>query len=203
MDFMSLNKELGNADLLLIDQILKGRFQPGMKILDAGCGEGRNMVYFVRNNFSIYGIDKDPAMVSMAKLIAQSNNRNFVVENIQAASIEENPFPDEFFDIILCISVLHFSNDADHFMSLIESQARILKKGGLMYISMESDLVKEASLNSVKEAGEPRMSEVKFRMTSELVEKILSSNILVKNESVRTIHIENSIQVSGIWLRKI
>ena len=48
-----LNHLLGNIDIYLLDQILKDRFKKSFKILDAGCGEGRNLIYFVRNGFKL------------------------------------------------------------------------------------------------------------------------------------------------------
>jgi len=203
MDFRELNKELGNADLFLIDQILKGSFHPGMRILDAGCGEGRNMIYFVRNNFSIYGIDPDPVKVSMAKLIARSSNKNFTIENILVSSIEDNPFPNEFFDVVLCINVLHSANDSEHFMRLLEAQIRILKRGGLFYISMESDMEGKSKCEKIAPRKGALADRVSLRMTSDLFNRILSLNSLIKNEPVRTLHIEETIRISGFWFRKI
>jgi hypothetical protein len=46
-----LNQLLGNIDIYLLDQILKARFEKHCKILDAGCGEGRNLIFFVRNEY--------------------------------------------------------------------------------------------------------------------------------------------------------
>ncbi len=40
MNFQDLNKEIGNIDIYLLDQILKGRYQQTHRILDAGCGFG-------------------------------------------------------------------------------------------------------------------------------------------------------------------
>ena len=59
MTVKNLNSKLGNIDIYLLDQILKGRFNKGMKILDAGCGEGRNLIYFMREGFTVYGIDEN------------------------------------------------------------------------------------------------------------------------------------------------
>jgi 2-polyprenyl-3-methyl-5-hydroxy-6-metoxy-1,4-benzoquinol methylase len=49
----------GDIDIYLFDQILKNQFSALMKILDAGCGEGHNLVYFLRNGFEVYGIDQN------------------------------------------------------------------------------------------------------------------------------------------------
>ena len=43
-----LQARFGQIDIYLFDQLLKGRIAPGMRILDAGCGRGRNLVYFLQ-----------------------------------------------------------------------------------------------------------------------------------------------------------
>ena len=44
----SLQEQFGQIDIYLFDQLLRGRIPPGSRILDAGCGSGRNLVYFLR-----------------------------------------------------------------------------------------------------------------------------------------------------------
>ena len=55
----ALRRELGEIDIYLFDQLLKGRFDGRRRMLDAGCGHGRNLVYFFRGGFekSLGGID--------------------------------------------------------------------------------------------------------------------------------------------------
>ena len=65
MDINSLNRLLGNIDIYLLDQILKGRFTKEMKILDAGCGEGRNTVYFLHEGYQIFGADSNPIAIQI------------------------------------------------------------------------------------------------------------------------------------------
>jgi tellurite methyltransferase len=43
-----LYEQFGSIDIYLFDQLLRGRIAPGMRILDAGCGSGRNLVYLLR-----------------------------------------------------------------------------------------------------------------------------------------------------------
>jgi tellurite methyltransferase len=43
-----LQEQFGPIDIYLFDQLLKGSIQPGMRVLDAGCGSGRNLVYLLR-----------------------------------------------------------------------------------------------------------------------------------------------------------
>lgn len=203
MDFKQLNQLLGNADLLLIDQILRGKFDPGIRMLDAGCGEGRNMVYFVRQDYSIYGIDQDPGAVSMARLTASSMNRSFPVENILESSIEENPFPDGFFDLTICINVLQHARDKQHFYQMLKSLVRIIKKNGLLYLIMEArpEKVKTADSLLPGNPGEEGERE-KIYFTQELLEGILSVGNLEKTDKVRSHQIEDLVRQSGLWLIK-
>lgn len=46
-------------DLYLMDAILKGWIPQGGKVLDLGCGAGRNAIYFFREGYEYTGVDKD------------------------------------------------------------------------------------------------------------------------------------------------
>ena len=59
MNPFSINELIGNTDIYLLDQIMKGRYGTGEKILDAGCGNGRNLIWFLKNDFEMYAVDKD------------------------------------------------------------------------------------------------------------------------------------------------
>ena len=130
MHFKDLNKAVGNLDLYLLDQILKGRFEGRKTILDAGCGEGRNLPYFVQNDFSVYGIDLDPKAVLMAMMTYKTVPK----ERWSAGDIEDLPWENHFFDAIICSAVLHFARDHDHFHQMMIELLRVLKKGGLLFI---------------------------------------------------------------------
>ena len=81
----TLNQLLGNADLYLLDQILKGRFAPGMRILDVGCGEGRNLVYFIRQGMDVWGIDRNPEALKLLRMYGKSLHPDFDPEKIIAS----------------------------------------------------------------------------------------------------------------------
>ena len=48
---MNIREEFGDIDIYLFDQLLKGRLDASMSLLDAGCGGGRNLYYFLRNGY--------------------------------------------------------------------------------------------------------------------------------------------------------
>ena len=52
--------QFGPIDIYLFDQILRGRIARGMRVLDAGCGSGRNLVYLLREGYEVFGVDADP-----------------------------------------------------------------------------------------------------------------------------------------------
>ena len=203
MDVKKLNKELGNADLILIDQILKERFNHQMKILDAGCGEGRNMVYFVRNNYNIFGIDPNEKAIRMARILCHSINKQYILENIQCISIEENLFPDQYFDAIICINVLHSVADRNEFFNIMDKLLKLLNKGGYMILSMESRIglfhervTAEVSMNSV--CGQMQT----FYFSEELKSELLTNDQLIEIEPAKTILIDDIKSYTYLFLQK-
>ena len=55
-----LRTQFRDIDIYLFDQLLRGRIAPGMRLLDAGCGSGRNLVYLLQAGYEVYGADADP-----------------------------------------------------------------------------------------------------------------------------------------------
>ena len=51
-----LRNDFGDIDIYLFDQLLRGRIAPGMRVLDAGCGTGRNLVYLLKHGYEIAGL---------------------------------------------------------------------------------------------------------------------------------------------------
>ena len=87
MEVKELNALLGNIDIYLLDQILKGRFKKDMKILDAGCGEGRNCIYFLNQGYQIFGADANPIAIQMARVYAQTIQKDFDIYRFPLESL--------------------------------------------------------------------------------------------------------------------
>lgn len=136
MEVTELNRLLGNVDIYLLDQILKGRFTKEMKILDAGSGEGRNAVYFIRQGYQIFGIDPNETAVQYCRFISKSINPEFDSHRFQVGKLEEIPFHSGAFDAVICSAVLHFSENVDNFWQMIAEIDRILKPGGVFWFRM-------------------------------------------------------------------
>ncbi len=130
----------GNIDIYLFDQILKGRFSPEMKILDAGCGGGRNIIWFLREGFDVYAIDQNPETVEQVKKLAKSLAPDFPTENFQTAPVEKAPFADNSFDWVISSAVLHFAESEEHFDAMLNEMWRTLKPNGILFARLASSI---------------------------------------------------------------
>lgn len=136
MDIKSLNRHLGNIDIYLLDQILKGRFSKEMKILDAGCGEGRNCVYFLNEGYQIFGVDSNPIATQMARIYAQTIQQDYDIFRFQTSVVENMPFHQGAFDAVISSAVLHFAQNETIFLKMVEDMMRVLKPGGIFFLRM-------------------------------------------------------------------
>lgn len=136
----NLQQTFGNIDIYLFDQLLKGRFDDCKKIIDVGCGYGRNLVYFLRNDFEVFGIDQNATAIDEVKRLSKELSPHNPTENFRVALVEDMPFEDETFDLVICSAVLHFANDEDHFDKMLRSSWRVLKPRGFLFTRLASDI---------------------------------------------------------------
>ncbi|MCR9016938.1 class I SAM-dependent methyltransferase [Aquiflexum gelatinilyticum] len=136
MDINSLNRLLGNIDIYLLDQILKGRFTKEMKILDAGCGEGRNTIYFLQGGYQIFGVDSNPIAIQMARIYAQTIQKEYDVFRFQTSLVGNMPFHKGAFDVVISSAVMHFATSETHFLTMMDDMMRVLKPGGIFFLRM-------------------------------------------------------------------
>jgi tellurite methyltransferase len=137
---MSLTGYFGNIDIYLFDQILKERFNPKMRILDAGCGGGRNIVYFLRDGYEVFAIDQNEDAVYAVQNLAEQIIPNYPTENFKVSAVEKMPFNDNFFDLVISSAVLHFADDETHFNRMFDEMWRVLKPNGMLFARLASDI---------------------------------------------------------------
>jgi tellurite methyltransferase len=135
-----LQETFGDIDIYLFDQLLKGRFDDCRRILDAGCGNGRNLVYFLRNGFDVHGVDQNQEAVAEARNLARQLQPSADMDNFRVALVEDLPFADATFDLVICSAVFHFARDHQHFDSMLRSAWRVLKPGGFLFARLASDI---------------------------------------------------------------
>lgn len=135
---LSIQEQFGQIDIYLFDQILRGNIEPGMCVLDAGCGYGRNLVYLLRAGCRVFAIDADPLAVDHVRQLSEALQTGLPAENFQTGQIERMPFPDGLADVVLSSAVLHFARDDRHFQAMIAEIWRVLKPGGMLFCRLGS-----------------------------------------------------------------
>ena len=136
----NLQQLYGNIDIYLFDQLLKGRFDHCQTILDAGCGGGRNLHYFLRNGYQVHGVDADAWAISAMQQLSAMLAPNNPATNFVVSGVEDLPYSDSFFDLIISSAVLHFARDHNHFDDMLRSMWRVLKPGGFFLARLASDI---------------------------------------------------------------
>ena len=147
---MTLQEQFGSIDIYLFDQLLGGRLQPGMSLLDAGCGGGRNLVYFLRNGFKVYGVDQSATAIVQAKSLATELLHEIESDQFRVENVERMSFSNETFDVVLSSAVLHFANDEEHWQAMVSEMWRVLKPGGIFFARLASTVGIEDQIQPIK-----------------------------------------------------
>jgi tellurite methyltransferase len=139
-EMIDLSSLFGSIDIYLFDQILRGRIAPGMSVFDAGCGNGRNLVFFLGQGYDVCGVDPDPGAVETVRALAGRLAPRLPASNFRAEAVESNSFPDGCADVVLSSAVLHFARDETHFRAMLEGTWRLLQPSGLFFCRLASSI---------------------------------------------------------------
>jgi 2-polyprenyl-3-methyl-5-hydroxy-6-metoxy-1,4-benzoquinol methylase len=146
----TLQDQFGPIDIYLFDQLLKGRISPGMRIVDAGCGSGRNLVYFLREGYEVYAADADARAVDAVRGLAQKLAAALPASNFRTEPVEQMSFGDECADVVISSAVLHFAHDDAHFDAMLRGTWRVLKPGGQLFCRLASTIGMESQVKRVQ-----------------------------------------------------
>lgn len=135
---LSLQEQFGQIDIYVFDQMLRGNIAPGMRVLDAGCGYGRNLVHLLREGCEVFALDAKEEGVEHVRALAGELAPQLPAENFRVGAIERMDFPDGFADVVICNSVLHFARDEQHFLAMVEELWRVLRPGGMLFCRLGS-----------------------------------------------------------------
>jgi tellurite methyltransferase len=130
----------GGIDIYLFDQLSRGRIRPGMSLLEAGCGGGRNLVYFLREGYDVSAIDPDPEAVASVQALARRLAPAIPASNFRVEPVERSTFPDEAADVVVSSAVLHFARDEAHFRAMLDGTWRLVRRGGLFFCRLASSI---------------------------------------------------------------
>ena len=137
---VALQELLGDVDVYLLDQLLRKRIEPGMSILDAGCGSGRNVHYLLRAGFEVCAVDRRAERLATFRARARELAPNWSDDNARVAELAALPFEDARFDVVLAIAVLHFATDTEEFRAGLDELWRVLAPGGLLFARLASSI---------------------------------------------------------------
>jgi len=137
---LNLQEWFGGIDIYLFDQLLKGRIVPGMRVLDAGCGTGRNLVYLLRNGWEVFGVDESSGAVAQTRRLVTELVPHLPLDNFRVEPVDRMSFADADFDVVLSSAVLHFARDEEHWRAMVREMWRVLKPGGIFFARLASSI---------------------------------------------------------------
>ncbi len=168
-----LAEQFGNIDIYVFDQLLRGRFvsasaaagrygetspkladRPGaseggpVRVFDAGCGGGRNLVYLLRQGFEVFGNDMNPDAVATVRALAAALGPGRPVD-VRVEAIEDTSFEDASADVVIASAVLHFAGDDAHFEAMLRALWRVLKPGGVFFARLASTIGMEGRVEAL------------------------------------------------------
>ena len=146
---LDLQAEFGGIDIYLLDQLLRGRIAASATILDAGCGKGRNLVYFLRTGHRVLGADRDPDAIAAVRRLAETLAPPVAPDAFRVEPVEAMSFPDGIADVVLSSAVLHFARDEAHFWAMLRGTWRVLRPGGMLFCRLAGLTGQETAARSL------------------------------------------------------
>jgi SAM-dependent methyltransferase len=143
---MKERDRFGDIDIYLFDQLLKERLHSTDRVLDAGCGHGRNLIYLMRSGYDVWGVDADADAVQTVQDLAAELAPGLPDDRFQVARLEALPFPDGQFTVVLASAVLHFARDREHFAAMLRELWRVLAPGGMLWCRLASTIGMETKI---------------------------------------------------------
>lgn len=128
-----LGEQLGDIDIYLFDQILRGRVTEGMRVLDAGCGGGRNIVLLLREGFDVWGVDESPERIAQIRELAKRLAPRLGANRFRVEPVEAMSHVDASMDVVISSAVLHFARDDAHWHAMVREMWRVLASGGMLF----------------------------------------------------------------------
>lgn len=198
---LSIQEQFGQIDIYLFDQILRGNIVAGMRVLDAGCGYGRNLVYLLRAGCEVFAIDSNAQAVAHVRELSRALETGLSEDHFRVGQIEELPFPREFADVVISNAVLHFARDQRQFTAMFEEMWRVLKPGGLLFCRLASRIGMEFA--QVREGIFllPDGSEW-FLVNEEMLLKLSAEKDAVQADPLKTTIVENRRAMTTWVIRK-
>lgn len=199
-----LREEFGNIDIYLFDQLLKGHYKNCHKIIDLGCGNGRNLVWFLKNGYEVYGIDQDAHAIDAVRDLATRLASELAFNNFRVGTIDQNiPFEYESFDLVICNAVLHFAENQHHFDLMLHTAWELLKPDGHLFVRTASSIGIE---HLIKPIGNGRYllpdNSERFLVDMKMLMAFKEKTNAIQYEMIKTTNVQNLRAMTTWCLQK-
>ena len=198
MAVQKLQTTLGNIDIYLLDQILKERYHKTDKILDAGCGSGRNLHWFYNNEYNLYAVDKEIESIDYIRSVYPKWSKK-----MEVCDLEQLKFKNDYFDHIICSAVLHFAHDLTQFEAMFSELIRVLKPFGTLFIRMTSDIGIEDKITPINDGVYLLGDEsYRFLLTREILSNLMKKHSLSFLEPLKSTNVHDLRSMTTLVLQK-
>jgi SAM-dependent methyltransferase len=106
----------------------------GLTALDLGCGSGRHLVYLAKEGFQVCGVDLSAVALANAEQFMQGAG---VSGELKWASLDQIPYPDKYFDLVIAWEAVHYGN-LEFGQRAGKEIYRVLKPLGRLFISLRN-----------------------------------------------------------------
>jgi SAM-dependent methyltransferase len=120
--------------LMCYEDFVKHKVQ---KILELGCGQGRDSLFFASKGLEVYAIDSSKIAIENLKLKLKELNLDINLKNID--TVEGLPFPNNHFDAVYSHMFYNMGFSDDELKFLFDESNRILKENGRLSFSVRND----------------------------------------------------------------
>jgi SAM-dependent methyltransferase len=158
----------------------------GAKVLDVGCGEGRNMKSILEVTPNVSGVDNDPKAIEDSK----SNFQNHTAVEVFQGEAANLPFPANTFDVVTFLMILP-NLDKDKAVALKEAR-RVLKDDGFVILSTFSETALDERMKVYKQFHIPVEDTENGRLI--LGGKVVSEQFSL--EDLRRLSLESRLQIT-------
>jgi 2-polyprenyl-3-methyl-5-hydroxy-6-metoxy-1,4-benzoquinol methylase len=188
--------EIKGIDIYLLDQFLKDRITKNSRILDAGCGGGRNIYWLLKQGYDVSAYDPQEDVISDLKM-------HFPSLKYRKGAIEDRPFDEATFDFVICNAVLHFTNDHTHFHQAFEALVDCLAPNGILFIRMTSNIGLERKVQ-IENNGRCRLPDLSERyvVTRKQIDYLSLYHSLDLIEPVKSLKVEDLRTMTTLVFQK-
>jgi len=191
---------LGRMDVYLIDQFMKGRFRATPRVLDAGCGAGRNLDLFLTGGHEVWVADASAPPLKSTLRHAARLGAPIPDDRAHIGPIEDLQLPASYFDVVLSIAVLHFARDEAHFTQMVDALWERLAPGGMLFTRLASSIGIEADVKPTT-PGRFRLPDGSERYLVTLDDLVATTERLGGElvEPIKTVNVQN-MRCMSTWI---